>query len=612
MNSSTTRWLLALAAGLFVFIVFFERRTPGTAVQADRETRLYADLVPAEVSSLEYTRGTNLLFRLERAGENWQYRVPFVYPAVNGGVDHLLEALVALRSQSRVTPGEVLAQTNRLAAFGLNPPTAALAFHRGGRRTELRFGAATALGSQVYLQIVGQADLMAIDRGFLDHLPATANDWRDPALLSPTGSAFDRIAVRPGTNGFELARNPTNQVWRLVKPLSTAANSPKLQFLLRELEQARVTRFVNDDPGADLETYGLRPPERELVFSRDTNDLATLQIGRSPTNAPGEIFVRRAETSNVVAVARNLIEPWLADFREFCDRRLVVFKPDLVERIEVSADQAFALQHLGSNQWQIVEPYAAPADQVLVLEFLENLAEMQFSRYEREVATDFTPYGLTPPRREFTLRGAAAKTPAGATNPVLAGLDIGLPVPNEQGAAFYARRLPENAVVTAFVSDRLPRAAFELRDHRLWSFTTNQIATITVEQFGVTRKLLRLGPVQWVVAGATNAPVDELHNVTLEEAADRLGGLRAERWVARGEDQLGRFGFTTVDHQVTVELLAGTNPGRHVIRFGRRAPGGGVYAAVQLDGQPEPVIFGCPASLYEFVLSDLSIPPPAR
>ena len=121
--------------------------------------------------------------------------------------------------------------------------------------------------------------------------------WRDPALLSLSGFAFDRITVRPGTNGFELARNPTNQVWRLMKPLSTAANNPKLQFLLRGLEQARVTRFVNDDPAADLEIYGLLPPERELVFSRDTNELATLQIGRSPTNAPAEVFVRRPETS---------------------------------------------------------------------------------------------------------------------------------------------------------------------------------------------------------------------------------------------------------------------------------------------------------------------------
>jgi hypothetical protein len=612
MNSSTTRWLLALAVGLFLFIVFFERRAPDTDVRADRASRLFADLVPAEVSSLEYTRGTNLMFRLERAGENWQYRVPFVYPAVNPGVERMLEALAALRSRSRVTPREVRAQTNRLAAFGLDPPTATLAFRCGERRTEVRFGAATALGTQVYLQIVGQADLVTIDRNFLENLPATANDWRDPALLSLSGFAFDRITVRPGTNGFELARNPTNQVWRLMKPLSTAANNPKLQFLLRGLEQARVTRFVNDDPAADLEIYGLLPPERELVFSRDTNELATLQIGRSPTNAPAEVFVRRPETSNVVAVARSLIEPWLADFREFCDRRLVVFKPDAVERIEVQADQAFALQRLGTNQWQLVEPYVAPADTVLVLEFLENLAEMQFSRYEREVATDFAPYGLTPPRREFILRGAAVNTSTGTTNPVLAGLDIGLPVPNEQGAAFYARRLPENTVVTAFVSDRLPRAAFELRDHRIWSFTTNQIVTLTVEQFGVTRKLLRLGPVQWVLAGATNTPLDDVHNVALEEAADRLGSLRADRWVAHGDDQLGRFGFATVDHRVTVELQSGANPDHRAIRFGRRAPGGGAYAAVQLDGQREPVIFECPASLYEFILGDLSVPPPAR
>jgi hypothetical protein len=604
--------MMALALGLFAFIFLVERRSPSTAERAERASRLFPDLVPAEVSSVEYKQGTNLIFRLERAGSGWRYRAPFDYPAQAGGVEDLLRALRELHRRTRVAPAEILAQTNRLAAFGLDPPAGVLVFRQADRRTELHLGAATTLGQQVYLQIVGQGNLFTIDCGFLDNLPATSNAWRDPALCSLAGVALDHITVRPGTNGFELVRDPTNRLWRLVKPLSTRADTPKLGFLLHQLGQTRITQFVTDDPNADLEAYGLQPPARELVFSQGTNDLAALQIGRSPANAPALIYIRRTETTNIVTVARQAIEPWLADFRAFCDRRMMVFPPDGVNRIEVRGDQNFAVQREGTNQWRIVEPYPAPADPVLVLELLENLAEMQFIRYEREVTTDFAPFGLTPPKRQFVLRGAPTNAPAGATNQLLAQVDIGLPVPSETEAAFYGRRSSENSVVTLFVSDRLPRAAFELRDRRLWNFSTNQIASIMIEQLGETRKLVRQGPVKWALAPGSPGELAPLKNFTLEEAADRLGSLRAARWVARGEDQLARFGFATVDHRVTVDLQPGVKPARYTIRFGRRAPGGGAYAAVQLDGQPEPVVFECPASLYEFVQSDLTIPPAAR
>jgi hypothetical protein len=302
-----------------------------------------------------------------------------------------------------------------------------------------------------------------------------------------------------------------------------------------------------------------------------------------------------------VLVARHAIEPLLAGFREFCDRRLMVFRPDIVERIEARAIETFALKRQSNQVWRIVEPFQAEADRVLVMEMLGNLGMLEFVEFEKEVVTDFANYGLDPPRRRYALLGAAASPRGGATNQVLAQVDIG----NATGYKFYARRSTENSVVTMLDNGRLPQAAFHLRDRRIWSFSTNQVSSITVQQAGRTRKLLRTGPVQWANAPGSEGPVNPL---SVEEAAYRLGQLRAQSWVACGEDQLARYGIPAIDHRITIELAGTERLEAYSIRFGRQAPSGLPYASVEVSGLPGPVVFECPALISQFVQSDLVIP----
>jgi hypothetical protein len=262
----------------------------------------------------------------------------------------------------------------------------------------------------------------------------------------------------------------------------------------------------------------------------------------------------------------------------------------------------FAVERRGTNDWRIVAPYDAPADPVLVLELMANFAELEFSDFERKVVADFAPYGLAPPKREYTLRGSLAGAPPGSTNPPLARLAIG----NANETHYFARRNDEASVVTWLDNGRLPRAAYELRHQQLWSIATNQILSITIQQSGETEKLVRTGPLQWTRAAGGGG---EVNGFLLEEAAFRIGRLRAERWVARGEEALARYGFGTVDHSVTVEVQSGNPPALYTVRFGRRGSSGRTYASVQLDGQQEPLVFECPRDIMEWVASDLSILP---
>ena len=604
MKPRTTHWLVGLALVL-LFVIVLTERGAGRRREAAAAALLLPRFDPATATSLQFRQGTNEPLVLERATNAWFFRAPFPYPAQPESVGRFLVRLAGLRERGRIGGEEVARQTNGLAAFGLAPPAATITIGRGEERVVVNLGNATAIGREVYAQVVGRDAVITLEAAVLEWLPPGADAWRDRALVNLASVPFDRLQVRPLTNGFEVVRHPTDRTWQMTKPWPTRANSARLEFLLQELGLLRVASFVQDEPGAeDLTAYGLQPPQRELSFGQGTNDVLTLQVGLVAPGDTNRVYVRPLHRGNVVLVERPPLAPWLEVSREaylgFCDRRLLVFELEAVDRIVIQADEAFTVQRLTNGTWRIMAPFTAPADPVLVIEALAEMAGLEFLALEREVVTDFSAYGLAPPRRRYRLERATVRE-AGATNGVVAEVSFG----NPSGHRYFVRRSLEDSVVLALNPVRLPKAAYQLRQRQLWNISTNDVAAITVSQGQQARRVVRTGPMQWALADGPGGPPN---GVTLEEAAYLLGQLRAERWVAVGDDALPRYGFLDGGHQVTLEAKPGLDPPQLTVRFGSTSPAGRMYAAVTLASQPGPVIFECPARLREFVLNDLSLP----
>lgn len=604
MNSRATYWLVGVAVALLLLVIWSERggprRRPGREGGA-----LVMGFDPATITTLRLRLGTNEPLALDRGTNTWFFRAPSLYPAQPESVDRLLTRLSGLRERGRVGSEEVARQQGGLAAFGLAPPTATISVGRGAERLGLSLGSPTAIGQEVYAQVMGDSGLILLDAEVFDWLPAGFESWRDRTLVNLGGISFDRLQVRPLTNGFEVTRLATGRGWQMTKPWPTRANNARIEYLLQDLGLLRIKAFVQDEPGAEeLAAFGLQPPQRELSFGRGTNDVLGLQLGLESPGDTNLIYVRPTIPGNVVLAERRPLAPWLETSREnyveFCDRRLMVFDPDRVDRMVIQADETFAVQRLTNGTWRIVEPFGAPADPVLVVEALSEMAQLEFLALEREVVTDFSGYGLAPARRRYRLEDTVARG-AGETNETLAQVEFG----NPSGHRYYARRWLEDSVVLALDPVRLPKAAFQLRHRQLWNTTTNEVAAITVSRGTQTRRLVRLGPMQWTLAEGPGAPPN---SVALEEAAYLLGQLRVERWVAVGDAALARYGFLADGHQVVLERKPGLDPSQLSVRFGSPTPAGRMYAAVTLPGEPSPVIFECWPRLREFVLSELSLP----
>lgn len=603
MNPKTTWYLSGTAILLFAFILFSERHSLDTATRAVMAARLLPEIESARVSSIEIIQTNGLKVKLERSGNEWNLSEPF-YPAQGNTIEAFLQLIEKLPRYSYITPAEMKLQSGARATLGLAPPRAEIILRQGTNRVAFSVGSRTLIGEQVYVQRSGDAGVAVTDAAILNWLPESTTQWRNPMLLPQERLAFDQLWInRDGANVLAVQRNETNQLWNLVRPLRGApADSRLVTYLIQQLRTSRVAEFVLDDPKADVERFGLENPKLELLLAQGTNVIFQIQFGNAVTNNSDHLYARIVNYSNIVVIPKTLPDLLRLPHDEFRDRTLVTFNPAAVDRIEMLGREPFAVQRHTNQLWKIEQPFVAAAESGAVQRFLEDLSRLEIAEFYQDVETDFSRYGLVPPVREYLLKSISTNS-AGNTNRVLAHIQFGSGAPSATNASLidrvFVRRAGENSVYTITLADaaRLPQAAFELRERRIWDFAGTNVTAFTVIQHGRTNRFVRQPTRLW-------SP-DPVANHALEETLLRLGQLEAVYWVARGDEQTSRFGFQEKPFRIRLDVTEPDGPKTYSLEFGKLALSGHRYAAVTL--QNEKLIFKFPIPLFSLVEQHLTI-----
>jgi hypothetical protein len=587
MKPLRTFLLVALALGMFGFIVFYERRNSEDAARAGATAGLLPNFNPASVTSVEITGPTNQSVRVEKTNDAWTLVQPVVYPAHAARVNALLTFFAQLTRTSHISAQDLTSQRQRLSAFGLEPPRATVIVQQDAGRIELTIGSRTPVGNQVYVQLVGSDGIYFIDGAILDRLPQAVDDWRDPAFLPLKGLAFNRlkVEVRTGTglNVLQLQVDPATHVWRLTGPMAARADNRKLNQLLGQLAAWQIRRFVPENPKPDLEAVGLQSPEVALTFAQGSNDLLVAHFGKSPANDESLVYARCLPRSSPVLVSKDLLSRLRAPFSEFRERRLLSVPLSPVDLIEVRGEEPFSVQRLPDGAWWTYSPQPQPADAQFVTNFFASLTALEITDFERdEVTEDYSSWGLNRPRRQFIMRLAVTNSPPGVTNRIIAQVDFG----TNQADKVYARIQGENSVYAVKLDAyrRLPVQAFQLMDRRVWLFNTNDVTSVSIRLKGESWKLARNADHQWTLA-PRGTPLDFPLPHILDEALYRLGRLQVEAWTAQGDDKLDRFGIPDADDHVDIEVNSGQQVLRLALDFGRMAPNQNLYVAVTKNGR---------------------------
>jgi hypothetical protein len=587
MKSKTTLLWFVLAAALAVVIWFYEQHfqpvAPVTApllpgLRADQVTAI--QIFPADAGEISVRRTNNV----------WLLEKPIRYPARADGIKSLLATLEKLTPTLRLTASDLQGK-NTDVEYGFDNPAFSVVIQSGDQQWQFRVGNKTAPGDGVFVRSVGRDGLFLTGTEWLPQLPRTAEGWRDTALVGLTDT-FDWIVITNGTKTIELRQDPTNQLWRMTRPLAARANAERITEALQQLRTAQVEQFLAGSLPADLTAYGLQPDELTVWLGRGTNLLSAIHVGKNPANNSSRVYVRRDDWPALATTVNEVFAPWRGLVNDFRDRHLLANLPELAE-IQVQSATGFTLHRQGSNAWSVVgEKF--PTDAARVRDFVTLLRSLRVAEFVKDfnTAQDLQNFGLTTPERQIVLRSEARD----ATNPAVQLLFSAVRT-NE----VYVKRADEDYVYALPATEvtRLPENGWEFRERRLWSFSETNVAQLTLKQNGKTRQVVRTGKDKWSLAVGSQGLVDP---VGLEQTAAQLGDLVVLGWFGRNPADLQKFGLNPNNLQITVELKSGE---KHTLDFGLELSQTAL-AAFTLDGERWVGIL--PPAIYQLAVTYLTIP----
>ncbi|MET0385010.1 MAG: DUF4340 domain-containing protein [Polyangiales bacterium] len=273
--------LLAIAAALAAFILFFERGSLSTTEREGRRGRVLESFVRAKVKRIELQRRgiTTVLVHVDPNPDDqfdaggWRVEAPYKAKADQALVDELLGALEY--ADARRSLGD--ASKDELEQFGLVRPRYRVSFVAGEQRTSVSVGLPAADNVGSYLTVRDQPGVYVVGRELLDALEHVAEDYHDKNLHEGVSiHTLERLSIASAeTPERRAARHADDFLW-LEQPYVGLASYPELNTFLNDVDVLKASRYIAD---AASSAYGLEAPRFTLVIDSKVYDAAAKKKG---------------------------------------------------------------------------------------------------------------------------------------------------------------------------------------------------------------------------------------------------------------------------------------------------------------------------------------------
>ena len=320
------RWVATAAAGLLfvgLLAVWAVWVRPQGSREAASATVLSVD--PGSVQALTVEQGGGVTMEIRREGQGWRFERPRRVAASGEAVDSLLQSLAPLPARRLIASGGQEGGADP-AAFGLAPPRAVLTLELAdGSKRRLLIGSETPVSQGMpayYARVEGSDAIYTIDAYIAEQITGSWEDFRDRRVVPFAAQDVHTVRVQVGGVTVQARRDPeasaAERRWRLVEPYDAPGDAEAIERVLRDLEFARVSRFVSDEPSPqELARYGLAAPQAvvEVTYAPAAGgqggggsgggeaQRATLLVGGEAEG--GGRYVKRADSPSVYTVPQS-------------------------------------------------------------------------------------------------------------------------------------------------------------------------------------------------------------------------------------------------------------------------------------------------------------------
>ena len=571
MNPRELFWLTGLAVVLAIACVADGLFSSGADKTLGQAERLFPELTAEAIDSFTVVRGDTMVAAKKINGQ-WRVADPD-YPAHPERITRLAKRLAELTVNQRVTEAN-WTETGNEKTFGLDEAKALVSWASGEKKQSLEVGSIAMFGRQTYVRLPDTRDVILATSDLANWVPRNADDWRDLRLM-PEDLEFDRLRFWGQSRTVELAKGGDG-AWRMELPIDSAADQMVIRQLLQRMQLARI---VQVDAAA-----GEGEPDATVRLARGNDTVLELEFHKPNEEEPA-VLVNHSERGTVVIQDDGLLSLLRLPHDQF--REHAVFRRPLHEVTSVTVDtiHKFTVAKKPDGAWQVTEPKQFPADAMLVSVMLTNLRNAQVVDFIKDnaVAADFEKYGLTNPWLNLEINGASVGGDRWKETIAFGTVDTRRAAVRANGDPTIIGLRREQAIL-------LPKEAFKLRERRLWSFATNQVAGVTIQLDNKSTQFMRLPNSTW--RSTDNEALDQIQSAMLEETVYRMGVLSAIGWVAEGKPAMEATGIKIGANQLTAEVDTADGPRQFRLELGNKGPLGRTRVMTGQYGTP--TIFSAP------------------
>jgi hypothetical protein len=371
---------------------------------------------PAQLTGAEFRirspqNGLARQIRLEQRDDQWHLTAPIEDEAATETVNALLSKLKSAQIQEFVAE-----HSDDLAQYGLDRSavTLSLSMAEDAAPNTLLLGDPNEAKSGVYAKHASADPVFLIPTEVVEEFPEQADDLRDRTLLAFHNDDVQKLEVRSAESALviepvapqasdDAADAPTT--WRISEPVETPADAVKVRDLLAQLRDMQVEHFVTDDAAADVNLYGLEPPQIALrVWLEGQDAPQELFLGNPDVEHTG-VYAKLADDDSIVLVQPEALDQFTLTAFDLRDRRILDFAIPRVSRIQLRYPDATLALEKRDEQWMATAPEERELDPYQVNNLLYALSDLEFSE-EIPQPGDLAEYGLSEPELTLTLSDA--------------------------------------------------------------------------------------------------------------------------------------------------------------------------------------------------------------
>jgi len=320
--------------------------------------------------------------------------------------------------------------------------------------------------------------------------------------------------------------------WRITRPISAPADKDEVEKILDDLTTHTVDRIVEESP-KDLGIYGLRRPRLEVSVWAGGRRRTLLFGEKNPDGT--SIYTKQEAEPAVFLVGSYFVEDLEkkkpSDLRE---KHLIAFRKEKVWRVDlIYPDKHFQIRRKGKEEWELVEPIKAKADEFEVDTILSDLKDLKAEEFVERPSPNPAEYGFDSPQVEVQVHVEGLKK----------ALVLLFGKKNPAGDKVYVRRKEYGfvALVDDDQLDKFKKSLKDLRDKVILDFKTSDAIGLVLEYPPEGRRIVcRKVKGKWFI---TEPVRREAKKEKVEDVLYSLEFVRVDEFVEDHPKDLGKYGL---------------------------------------------------------------------